>query len=73
MVATPATAVRIAEAVAESLYGQAEIRQQRPYAVTDTPQQWIVRGTRPDRAIGGVFEIVINKRDGAILFVMHGK
>jgi hypothetical protein len=39
--------------------------------VTDTPIHWIVRGNRPQPSVGGGFEIIINKRDGAILHVTH--
>mgnify|MGYP002783791512 CR=1 FL=1 len=73
MVTTPDAAARIAEAVADGIYGEAQIRQQRPYQVTDTPTHWIVRGNRPQPSVGGGFEITISKRDGAILHVIHYK
>ncbi|OYX77364.1 MAG: hypothetical protein B7Y82_07915 [Sphingomonadales bacterium 32-65-25] len=73
MVTTPDAAARIAEAVADGIYGEAQIRQQRPYQVTDTPTHWIVRGNFPEPAKGGVFETIINKQDGAILHIIHGE
>ncbi|WP_313669351.1 NTF2 fold immunity protein [Sandarakinorhabdus sp.] len=73
LVRTPDTAAGIAEAVADGVYGAAQIREQRPYQVTDTPTHWIVRGNFPEPAKGGVFEIIINKQDGAILHVIHGE
>jgi hypothetical protein len=70
-VSTPDAAAGIAEAVADGIYGEAQIHEQRPYQVTDTPIHWIVRGNRPQPSVGGGFEIIINKRDGAILHVTH--
>ena len=71
LVSTPDAAAGIAEAVADGIYGEAQIHEQRPYQVTDTQIHWIVRGNRPQPSVGGGFEIIINKRDGAILHVTH--
>lgn len=73
MVSTPDAAARNAEAVADGIYGEAQIRQQRPFQVTDTPAHWIVRGNSPLSGKGGVFEIVINKQDGAVVHILHGE
>ena len=67
------TAALMAEAVAEGIWGEQTIRNERPYEVTDTPAHWIVRGSLPEGWKGGVFEVVLQKRDGAVVSASHGE
>jgi len=73
MVASARTAALMAEAVAEGIWGVQTIRNERPCEVTDTAAHWIVRGSLPEGFEGGVFEVVIQKRDGTIVSVSHGE
>jgi hypothetical protein len=74
-----ATAIRIAEAVLEPVYGKKKIRGERPFHGTLSNGVWTVRGSLPKNfpplfiVFGGVAEIDIAKEDGRILRIVHGK
>jgi len=67
------TAIRIAEAVLGPIYGEAKIQAERPFKATLSKGTWIVEGSLPEGWDGGVATVKISKRDGRILFVIHGK
>lgn len=77
IVPDPETAARIAEAVAIPIYGRANIERQLPLAATPKGEVWIVVGSLHSswfsRSVGGVVEVQINKRDGRIVAISHGK
>ena len=66
-------AVRVAEPVLFAIYGEDNIRDQKPYQVNLIDSLWVINGTLPIYKDGGCFFIVINKKDGRILGVTHGK
>ncbi|MBL9199950.1 MAG: YbbC/YhhH family protein [Opitutaceae bacterium] len=66
------TAVAIAVAVWNPIYGENEISTQKPYTATLlSDNTWHVCGTLPVDRLGGVANAVIAKRDGKILSVWH--
>ncbi len=67
------TAIRIAEAVLIPIYGQKKVGSERPFSAKLTKGVWKVEGYLPEGASGGVAEVRIDKRDGRILHVIHGK
>jgi len=67
------TAIKIAVAVWEPIYGANEIAGEKPYQARLTNGVWIVEGTLPKDVVGGVAEARIAKNDGRILKVSHGK
>ena len=68
------TAIRIAVAVWEPIYGEQVIAGEKPYdARLDTNGVWIVRGSLPENTPGGVAVAEIAKDDGRILRVSHTK
>ena len=67
------TAIAIAVAVWKPIYGKDRIEDKIPYKATLSDGVWHVRGTLPKRMKGGVPEAEINKDDGRILSVWHGK
>jgi len=68
------TAVRVAVAVWIPIYGASQIRSEQPYVATLKDGVWIVTGTLPRQYnVGGVAMARISKRDGRILFVLHGR
>lgn len=82
-----ATAIKIAEAVWFPIYGE-EIEYEKPYkAVLQGDTVWHVFGTLPNSNwtvnesgdsvlnfhVGGVAHLIIDKRDGKIWKVYHGK
>ena len=68
-------AVVIAEAYAFGIYGEDEIKQQRPYHVELISGHWRVSGSRPKdrRVLGGVFNIVLDAKDGRVVLLRHTK
>jgi hypothetical protein len=67
------TAIRIAVAIWEPIYGRKQIEGQKPYRATLKDGVWTVEGSLPDGWLGGVAVAEISKSDGRILRVSHGK
>lgn len=73
-VPTAKTAIKIAVAVWEPIYGEDKIAREKPYrARLDTNGVWTVTGSLPKDMAGGVAVAEIAKDDGKILRVSHGK
>lgn len=69
-----ATAIKIAVAVWEPIYGQEKISQEQPYTAVLIKGVWKVEGTLPIQYnLGGVAVAEIAKDDGRVLRVSHGK
>ena len=66
------TAIKIAEAVWHPIYGD-KINDSKPYTAVLENNVWIVDGTLPEGMKGGTPHIEIQKKDGKILGVSHGK
>ncbi|GAB2789926.1 hypothetical protein HNQ93_003272 [Hymenobacter luteus] len=66
------TAIKIAEAVWLPIYGK-RIYEKRPFKAVSKGAIWVVEGSLPDGMDGGVPYIEINKMDGRIMRVTHGK
>jgi len=68
-----ATAIKIAIAVWTPIYGD-KISKNKPYKIKLKNGVWFVEGSLPTNfTLGGVPYIEIQKTDGKILKVMHGK
>jgi NTF2 fold immunity protein len=70
------TAVRIAEAVLDPIYGEDQIKAEGPLdaKLNEAGDTWIVWGHLPKPANrGGAAYVEISKADGRILRVTHGK
>jgi len=68
-----ATAIRIAVAIWEPIYGPKRIAAEKPFQATLKGDVWTVTGLLPTKTVGGVAVAVISKKDGRILRVSHGK
>jgi len=68
------TAIKIAEIVWLPIYGDS-IYSKQPFKAEYNEKEkcWYVSGTLPENTLGGVPEIKINKADGKILYISHGK
>lgn len=67
------TAMKIAEAIWVPIYGK-DIYDQKPFvAVLKGDTVWVVEGTLPMEVLGGTAYIEIQKSDGKVLKVTHGK
>jgi len=67
------TAIAIAEAVLVPIYGQKKIDSEKPFRGKLEGDIWIVEGSLPKGSDGGVAVIRLSKKDGHIIYVMHGK
>ena len=69
-----ATAIKIAVAVWEPIYGVEQISKQKPFVAALANGVWKVQGSLPKQYTrGGVAEAEISKDDGKILRISHGK
>ena len=69
-----ATAIKIAVAVWEPIYGVKQIAKQKPFIAVLANGVWKVNGSMPKQLIlGGVAEAEISKDDGKILRISHGR
>jgi hypothetical protein len=67
------TAIAIAEAILFPIYGEKNIRDQRPYVVKHAEGKWTIEGsTLPAGFTGGTFHIVIRQRDAQVIEIGHG-
>ncbi len=67
------TAIRIALAVWEPIYGDKQIEGEKPYIARLRNGVWTVKGSLPEGWVGGTAYIEINKADGKVLNVTHYK
>lgn len=71
------TAIKVAEPILDSIYGEDKIRKEKPLNAELDNNVWIIRGVlhspKGHVAVGGVAEIHISKKDCRVLFVSHGK
>ncbi len=65
------TAIKIAVAAWEPIYGEEEITGEKPYQASLANGVWTVRGSLPEGMVGGVAIAEIAKDDGKILRVIH--
>jgi hypothetical protein len=65
------TAVRIAVAVWEPIYGKEQIATERPYTAVLKDGVWNVSGSLPPSMLGGTAFAAISKKDGTVLNVFH--
>ena len=67
------TAIRVAEAVWEPIYGLGDLKAHQPTKAMLDGDIWFVRGSMPTRSKGGVAIAEISRIDGRILRISHGK
>ncbi|PTQ97940.1 NTF2 fold immunity protein of polymorphic toxin system component [Mucilaginibacter yixingensis] len=67
------TAVTVAEAYLFKIYGKERIEGERPYLVFKYKGYWFVTGSLTSGAKGGVFDMILNPKDGKVITCTHGK
>lgn len=67
------TAIAIAIAVWNPIYGKEKIEGEKPFRANLKNGVWMVTGSLPKGMNGGVAEADISKDDGRILRIIHGK
>jgi hypothetical protein len=68
-----ATAIKVAVAAWEPIYGVEPIAKEKPYHATLANGVWTVMGSLPKGRVGGVVLAEISKADGRVLRISHGK
>lgn len=68
-----ATALAVAIAILDPIYGTMVIERQKPFFATLRDDTWVVRGTLRNGTVGGVAEIHISKINGRVTKIAHGK
>ena len=68
-----ATAIAIAVAVWEPVYGKKNVAEEAPYQAALKEGRWTVTGTLPKGAVSGIATAVIDKMTGRIIKVYHTK
>src|ERR1700726_3221135 len=68
-----ATAIKIAVAAWEPIYGTAHIAGEKPYHATLHRGVWTVTGSIPKGMKGGVALAEISEEGGRIIHITHGK
>ncbi len=67
------TAIRIAVAIWEPIYGREIIEAEKPYRASLMGGVWVVEGSLAPGMLGGVAVAEISKADAPVLRVSHGK
>jgi hypothetical protein len=67
------TAIAIAIAVWNPVYGEKKIASEKPYQAVLNNGQWTISGSVPKGWVGGVATAVISKRDGRVIKIYHTK
>jgi len=71
--------IRAVEPILFSKYGKEEIMNERPYKINYIKNYWIMTGTlagdnnEETMELGGTFELIVNPKNGDIVYLMHGK
>ena len=73
MVPNAQTAIAIAIAVWNPVYGEKEIASEKPYQAELKNDRWTITGSVPRGRVGGVATAVIAKRDGRVIKIYHTK
>jgi hypothetical protein len=68
-----ATAIKIAVAVWEPIYGRDHIASERPFHATLHDGVWTVTGSLRKGWVGGVAEADVREKDGMVLQISHGR
>ena len=67
------TAISVVEPILFKIYGKSNIEAEKPYECYLVNGFWYIAGTLSNGSKGGVFEIVIEAKDGKVIKLVHGK
>jgi len=73
LVPTAEIAVEIADVILSNIFGKENIEEQKPFSINLEGNIWIIDGYLEPGVKGGTAYIEINKENGEILKVSHGK
>jgi hypothetical protein len=67
------TAIKVAEAILSTIYGEKQITSERPFHAVLKDETWTIAGSLPKGWDGGVASIHLDKKTGAVISYIHGK
>lgn len=67
------TATTIAESILFGVYGQENIKSQRPYETYLIKSYWVISGTLPKGYKGGTFLLILDSRNSKVIKITHSK
>lgn len=67
------TAIKVAEPILFSIYGEENIVMQKPYEIYLIDNYWVISGVLPEDYVGGNFLIIIDGRNSKVIRITHGK
>lgn len=67
------TAIRAVEPILFYEYGKENILEQKPYKISRIDNYWIIEGIQKEPHPGGVFHLVLESKNGTIIYLIHGK
>lgn len=73
LITTRELAISVAEPILFSVYGEDNIKDERPYAVYNIGNNWIMSGSLAKDHDGGTFLLVMDATNGRIVRIIHGK
>jgi len=74
LVNSPRMAIDLTEIYVRNVYGEDAASSQKPYVVKETPSEYILEGKPlPPETVGGVFMVIIAKKDGRVIKITHGR
>lgn len=68
-----ATAIALSEKTLVPVYGKKQIESERPFKAKLEGSVWHVWGYMPPEDVGGVAEVWIDKNNGKVIRMSHGK
>lgn len=66
-------AIEFAEPILFGIFGEDNIKDEKPYSVDLVDGYWILEGNLPRGYHGGTFEIIFSARNGWVIYLSHGK
>ena len=67
------TAIKAVDPILFNGYGRENIIEQKPYKISKIDNYWIIEGIQKEPHPGGVFHLVLDYKDGSIIYLIHGK
>ena len=67
------TAIRAVEPILFEGYGKENILEQKPYKTSKINDYWVIEGSHKGQQLGGVFHLVLDSKNGTIIYLIHGK
>ncbi|MFC0516427.1 NTF2 fold immunity protein [Mucilaginibacter angelicae] len=72
-ISTEYDAIEFAQPILFKIFGEDNIRDEKPYMLDLVDGYWIMYGSLPAETRGGTFEIIFSAKDGRVIQLIHYK